>query len=449
MVWEQKKDELEGRVTELEETVSDREFQVACLQDQLKSLETFKAETLSNIVKESKDEALLKLQNEIIDLERRLHSRTMDVEMARIDADTQMRWKEEQLQEGVSRQLKLMATEKELRETVSEKDGELRELRQLLDRARSDGGKKEREVTRLTTELGEANKTSSELEKKLEEAVVSHARHLQEMTAQKDTRIAELSKALEELQSEILGSETVAAPERNPLDFATVSTQTDPPPPPPSPSPQEEAKVGEGAAVLQVSNIPDTSLTVTNGLGGSETEEREEEGELTMESHGLIEELQLLRQEQVRLQEEVAEKNKLVRFQQLKIVDMRKALNRELRSQSSVDQFTPPPRLPHTFPAPPSVPFTMTTMLLRGKSPGPAPSGPITSCDDVNIQYLKHVIIKFLCSREDEATQLIRAVATLLNFTTQEEQFVKDYFDYKMSWFGSMPQPIYHPVRNT
>ena len=72
------------------------------------------------------------------------------------------------------------------------------------------------------------------------------------------------------------------------------------------------------------------------------------------------------------------------------------------RSQSSVDQFTPPPRLPHTFPAPPSVPFTMTTMLLRGKSPGPAPSGPITSCDDVNIQYLKHVIIKFLCSREDE-----------------------------------------------
>ena len=45
-------------------------------------------------------------------------------------------------------------------------------------------------------------------------------------------------QALEELQSEILGSETVAAPERNPLDFATVSTQTDPPPPPPSPSPQ-------------------------------------------------------------------------------------------------------------------------------------------------------------------------------------------------------------------
>ena len=148
--------------------------------------------------------------SQIINLERRLHSRTMDVEMTRIDvrtvisaslltyghlysfvpyihththththtrththththtqADTQMRWKEDQLQEGVSRQLKLMATEKKLRETVSENDDELRNLRQLLDRERSDGGRKEREVTRLTTELGEANKTRSELEKKV------------------------------------------------------------------------------------------------------------------------------------------------------------------------------------------------------------------------------------------------------------------------------------------
>lgn len=42
--------------------------------------------------------------------------------------------------------------------------------------------------------------------------------------------------------------------------------------------------------------------------------------------------LQSLRQEQVRLQEEVSEKNKLIRLQQLKIVDMRKALNKELVS---------------------------------------------------------------------------------------------------------------------
>ena len=46
----------------------------------------------------------------------------------------------------------------------------------------------------------------------------------------------------------------------------------------------------------------------------------------------VLPQLQLLRQEKLRLQDEVTEKNKLVRFQQLKIVDMRKALNKELVS---------------------------------------------------------------------------------------------------------------------
>ena len=40
-------------------------------------------------------------------------------------------------------------------------------------------------------------------------------------------------QALEELQVDLLGAESVTTPERNPLNFATISTQTDPPPPPP------------------------------------------------------------------------------------------------------------------------------------------------------------------------------------------------------------------------
>ena len=40
-----------------------------------------------------------------------------------------------------------------------------------------------------------------------------------------------------------------------------------------------------------------------------------------------------------------------------------------------------------------------------------------------------------------QATQLIRAVSTLLDFTPQEEQFVKEYFDYKVG----LPQKIFNP----
>ena len=78
-----------------------------------------------------------------------------------------MKWKEEQLQEGVSRQLKLMATEKELGDVVEEKNEELCELRRLVERERVEGGKKEREVGRLSGELEEANASVKQLENKV------------------------------------------------------------------------------------------------------------------------------------------------------------------------------------------------------------------------------------------------------------------------------------------
>ena len=48
--------------------------------------------------------------------------------------------------------------------------------------------------------------------------------------------------------------------------------------------------------------------------------------------------------------------------------------------------------------------------------------------------YLKHVVMKFICSREDEASQLIRAISVLLELTPQEERHIKEYLDYKVSF---------------
>ena len=90
----------------------------------------------------------------------------------------------------------------------------------------------------------------------------------------------------------------------------------------------------------------------------------------------------------------------------------------------------------------------------------------------VDLTYLKHVIFKFLTSREYEvntgssifftwplietcsnlvglshifsqlfqAQQLTRAVATLLRFSPEEENLLKEHLEWKMSWFGSKPQ---------
>lgn len=57
--------------------------------------------------------------------------------------------------------------------------------------------------------------------------------------------------------------------------------------------------------------------------------------------------------------------------------------------------------------------------------------------DDVNFKYLKHVILKFLTSREVEARHLVRAIGTLLNLNSEEEQLLHETLNFKVGWFGS------------
>uniref|UniRef100_A0AAY4DJM2 Golgin subfamily A member 1 n=1 Tax=Denticeps clupeoides TaxID=299321 RepID=A0AAY4DJM2_9TELE len=83
-------------------------------------------------------------------------------------------------------------------------------------------------------------------------------------------------------------------------------------------------------------------------------------------------------------------------------------------------------------------------------APGPGPVTPnttvinsadLTDTREINFEYLKHVVLKFMSSREAEAYQLIRAVSVLLRFTREEEDLLKQTLEYKMSWFGSKPAP--------
>jgi len=59
--------------------------------------------------------------------------------------------------------------------------------------------------------------------------------------------------------------------------------------------------------------------------------------------------------------------------------------------------------------------------------------------DEINFKYLKHVIIKFLTSREIESRHLIRAISTLLYLNSDEEKLLYDTINWKMSWFGTKP----------
>ncbi|XP_044268760.1 golgin subfamily A member 1 [Tribolium madens] len=157
----------------------------------------------------------------------------------------------------------------------------------------------------------------------------------------------------------------------------------------------------------------------------SKLSQLEEESKKHKESKAMEYEL---RNNIAELEDQISEKNKNIKTLQLRLADMKKTLQQELRTpgnpnyhsdllDNSAAILTPSQVSTKTFPS----------VVRRDE-------------DDVNFKYLKHVVIKFLTSREYEAQHLTKAIATLLKFTAEEEKLVNDTLEWKRSWFGSKPK---------
>ncbi|BHF73772.1 Golgin sub A member [Sparganum proliferum] len=62
---------------------------------------------------------------------------------------------------------------------------------------------------------------------------------------------------------------------------------------------------------------------------------------------------------------------------------------------------------------------------------------PAADLELVNFDYLRHVILKFLLSRESEALQLVRAVSALLRLSKEDEFLIKQTLEARRSWFST------------
>uniref|UniRef100_A0A0A9VSN5 Golgin subfamily A member 1 n=2 Tax=Lygus hesperus TaxID=30085 RepID=A0A0A9VSN5_LYGHE len=124
------------------------------------------------------------------------------------------------------------------------------------------------------------------------------------------------------------------------------------------------------------------------------------------------------------LEEQTAEKNKSIRVLQQKLSDMKKTLQRELKTadNGAAELITN-----HT-----NHHVNNVSIVKQNSNPDP----------EVNHLYMKNVIMKFLTSREYEvALQLTKAVATLLKLSHEEESLLKDTVAWRMSWFRTKPRP--------
>lgn len=157
------------------------------------------------------------------------------------------------------------------------------------------------------------------------------------------------------------------------------------------------------------------------------------------------------------LEQQLGDKNKTIKQLQQRLTELKRTLQKELKLKSDTeldgkekvtegrvekqDRLTDRPNAEASSSA--SAPFS---------APGPNPAfgssgttvintSDLTDSREINFEYLKHVVLKFMSCREAEAFHLIRAVSVLLHFTPEEEDMLKQTLEYKMSWFGSKPSP--------
>lgn len=147
-----------------------------------------------------------------------------------------------------------------------------------------------------------------------------------------------------------------------------------------------------------------------------------------------------LQHEAAELDITIQEKNKTIKLLQQRLADMKKTLQKELKGQELGLASGLSPLVSRKSPAifPPPLPEPQTKPSITS-SDGTDSDNDWNVLEPVNFKYLKHVLFKFLTSREYEAQHLTRAVSTLLKLSPDEDKLLKETMEWKMSWFGSKP----------
>ncbi|XP_018524541.1 golgin subfamily A member 1 isoform X4 [Lates calcarifer] len=178
--------------------------------------------------------------------------------------------------------------------------------------------------------------------------------------------------------------------------------------------------------------------TLTEQLHSPEVCEEDQNGSVTVDD---LDHIQKVNRE---LEQQLSDKNRTIKQLQQRLAELKRTLQKELKlkpepeaegkeklqeSRAEKQERLCPEPPPASAPSPP----TSNTMVTN--------TSDLNDSREINFEYLKHVVLKFMSSREAEAYQLIRAVSVLLNFTREEEDMLKQTLEYKMSWFGSKPSP--------
>ncbi|GJQ81087.1 hypothetical protein Trydic_g14260 [Trypoxylus dichotomus] len=346
----------------------------------------------------------------------------------------------------------------ERRRAIQEKDTLLEKVRQMeceIECYKLEINNKDTKIKRLTTEVEEMSAELKKNKNEMEKEIIDLREQIQNAT----TEVKAVRKNLENSESELEKTEDECSKLRLSVDaehqanssLKEVITKLEK-----DLSEERHHSLNVQKTLSRVTSEKNAALLrnaeISQQMELAKQESRRQEDEMTELMNKLAsleEENRIFKEKEKKgieqelknnvtiLEEQISDKNKTIKNLQLRLADMKKALQQELRTTpghliSSNDHF-------ELNSAAVLTPSQNTTRNIQG-------FGPRRDEDDVNFKYLKHVIIKFLTSREYEAQHLIRAVATLLKFSPEEEKLLHDTLEWKMSWFGTRPRAPNGPV---
>ncbi|XP_050175870.1 golgin subfamily A member 1 isoform X2 [Myiozetetes cayanensis] len=330
---------------------------------------------------------------------------------------------------GLESQIAALEKARELDKTASQhRISQLEKENGNLTRSREEceGSLKqqEAELDRLKNELSSRETVSVEIAKALEETrkqreeLQQQVSHLNALIKEKDQLIDEkcdlLLKQKEEL-NQLSQDHEAALLQVNQLQSDIETSQNQ------AVEKEEMARKEIEELKLQVLELEESTRTLNNEhFPSPENCVVEQNGEVA--AADVIQ----LQKDNRELEQQVAEKNKMIKQLQQRMTELKKTLQKELKIR-------PDSEVPE----------------LREKASSEVPNAAVTVTNnsdlndsrEINFEYLKHVVLKFMSCRESEAFHLIKAVSVLLNFSQEEENMLKETLEYKMSWFGSKPSP--------
>ncbi|XP_056274892.1 golgin subfamily A member 1 [Pseudoliparis swirei] len=432
------------------DTVSSLETQVSRLSCSVSELQTLlrHKDDSSRSYKERTDTQISNLEQSVLDGAARTKSAERQLSETLQQEDRQRASLEQQSQEEARR----------LEETISSLQGETQRLQdamvdleqqRLLGASRLSQRTEQLEQSRV--ELSSQQTVSTEIAKALEES----RRQKEDL----QTRVVEMTSSLQTSQQQLALAEENATALQNEVQSLQASLG----------QLQEEAELQrvlmeqvELDRDAQLSRLRDEKLTHTQQLDGCQarvsylevevetlTEQLHSPEVCEQDQNGSVapEDLDHIQKVNRELEQQLADKNRIIKQLQQRLAELKRTLQKELKLKpepeaegkekfpegraDKPERVGPDPQMPPASSA--MSPPTSSTLVTN--------TSDLNDSREINFEYLKHVVLKFMSSREAEAFQLIRAVSVLLNFSREEEDMLKQTLEYKMSWFGSKPSP--------